>query len=375
MLGEDALAALARPVGEASALPNACYTTEAWQRLEYERLFARSWFVAGFTQDVPNAGDVLPIEAAGMPLVILRDHNGRIRVFHNVCRHRGTVLVPERCSGQRLLTCPYHAWTYGLDGSLRTRPHFHGGDRHDTAPGPDAPGLFPVRTEVWHHWIFVNPDGKAPPLDDCLAPARALIGDYDLSATRYAGTVHFEARANWKFALENYIEPYHVFAAHPRLHAFVPMAERQPSRISDHIMWNCYRFRKAEAGRGAGLPHFPGLTDEAAHKWFWFILPTAFGFEVYPDHVASFHVTPLAPDRCRERIDIYLIGDAADSPDRAGQRQAVLDMWNDLNHEDIGLIEGLQKGRSSPLYDGGRLSPYWDAAPLHLARMIVEGMR
>jgi choline monooxygenase len=375
MLGPAALAALQRPIAEASALPNVCYVDPAWQALEYDRLFARNWFVAGFTQDVARPGDAMPVEAAGMPLLILRDHAGVIRVFHNVCRHRGAVMVDKPCSDLKLLTCPYHAWAYGLDGGLRTRPHFHGGGKHDVVDDDDAPGLVPVRAEVWHHWIFVNLDGKAPPLADYLAPAIERIGDYDISASRYAGTVHFDIATNWKFAMENYIEPYHVFAAHPRLHAFVPMAEREPSKIDRHVMWNRYIFKQAEEGRGAGLPHFPDLSEEAAHKGLWFILPVPFGLEVYPDHIASFHVSPLAPDRCHERIDIYLIGEAAEAPHYARQRQAVLDMWRDLNKEDVGLIESLQRGRTSPAYDGGRLSPYWDEAPLHLSRMIVEGMR
>ncbi len=376
MLGADAIAALGRPIGEASSLPNACYTDPAWQALENDRLFARTWFVAGFTQDIPNPGDAIPVQAAGMPLLILRDHRGEVRVFHNVCRHRGAVIVDKPCSDLKILTCPYHAWAYGLDGRLRTRPHFYGGNQHDVLKDDhDAPGLVPVRAEVWHHWIFINLDGKAPPLADYLAPALERIGDYDLNASRYAGTVHFDIATNWKFAMENYIEPYHVFAAHPRLNAFVPMAEREPSRIDRHVMWNRYIFNQAEEGRGAGLPHFPNLSHQAAHKGLWFILPVPFGLEVYPDHVASFHVTPIAPDLCHERIDIYLIGEAADAPQYETQRQAVLEMWWDLNKEDVGLIESLQKGRTSPAYDGGRLSPYWDEAPLHLSRMILEGMR
>ena len=376
MLGADALEALDRPIETAAALPNTCYTSPRWQELEYERLFARSWFVAGFAHEIPDPGDALPVEAAGMPLLLLRDRDGAVRVFHNVCRHRGAVMVAKPCKGLKLLTCPYHAWAYGLDGALRTRPHFFGGDRHDiVAKGSDAPGLVPVRAEVWHHWIFVNLDGKAPPLAEYLAPATKRIADYDLSAVRHAGTVHFDIQANWKFAMENYIEPYHVFAAHPRLHAFVPMVERQPSMIDGHVMWNFYQFRRAEPGRGEGMPHFPSLSAEAASRGLWFILPTAFGLEVYPDHVASFHVTPVAPGLCRERIDVFLVGDAATAPEYAEGRATVLQTWKDLNDEDVGIVESLQKGRASPAYDGGRHSPYWDEAPLHLSRLIVAGMR
>ncbi len=366
LAGADALDALEGPVGRASALPNVCYTSVAWQELEFERLFARSWFVAGFVQDVPQPGDAMPVEAFGTPLLVLRDLDGVIRVFNNVCRYRRAVLVSGKCSGLRELASGDHGWTYELDGSLRVSPHGGCGD---------APGLVPVRSQVWHHWVFVNLDGEAPALNDYLAPAADLVRGYDLGASRHAGTVHFEIAANWKLALENYIEPYHVFSAHPRLHAFVPMSERMPSRIDRHVMWNRYLFKASEPGRGDGLPYFPNLSDETVRQGIWFILPTAFGVEVYPDHVASFHVAPVAPDRCRERIDVYLVGEAATSPDWAEGRQAVLDMWNELNHEDIGLIESMQRGRRSPAYDGGCLSDYWDEAPLHLSRMVVEGMR
>ena len=370
LAGANALDALDGPVETASALPNVCYTSPAWQKLEFERLFARSWFVAGFVQDVPEPGDAMPVEAFGIPLLVLRDLDGGVRVFHNVCRRRRTVLVTGKCAGLRQLAGPCRDRTYDLDGSLKRDPPFEGGNYQD-----DVSGLVPIRSEVWHHWIFVNLDGQAPTLEDYLAPAADLVRDYDLGAARHAGTVHFEIAANWKLALENYIEPYHVFSAHPRLHDFVPMSERTPSRIDRHVMWNRYLFRASEPGRGEGLPYFPNLSAEAARQGIWFILPTAFGVEVYPDHVASFHVAPVAPDRCRERIDVYLVGEAATSPDWADGRQAVLDMWNELNHEDIGLIESMQRGRMSPAYDGGSLSAYWDEAPLHLSRMIVEGMR
>ena len=109
---------------EGSGLPNECYTSEAWLTAENKQLFVRSWMLAGFCHSIPDKGDACPVEVAGMPLIILRDHDGDIRVYHNVCRHRGAVIVPEPCKAQHILTCPYHNWAYGLDGKLRTRPHF-----------------------------------------------------------------------------------------------------------------------------------------------------------------------------------------------------------------------------------------------------------
>ena len=116
---------LAKPTGEGgTCLPNACYTSKDWLALENERLFARTWVYAGCLDQVPEPGDVLPTTIAGSPIILLHDRDGEIRAFHNVCRHRGAVIVDEACKAQTVLTCPYHAWAYGLDGKLRSRPHF-----------------------------------------------------------------------------------------------------------------------------------------------------------------------------------------------------------------------------------------------------------
>ncbi len=375
LLGADAMARMDLPLADASGLPNIAYTSEDWQRLENQQLFSRTWSFAGYAHDIAGPGDVMPVEVAGMPVLLVRGTDGEISAFHNVCRHRGATILEEKACGLKFLTCPYHAWAYDLKGTLRTRPHFHGGDRHDVVGnGADAPGLVPIETAVWHHWIFVNIDGAAGSFDDFIAPIAGRCQGYDLAAARFAGSLDFDVACNWKLALENYIEPYHVFAAHPRLHSFVTMAEREPSKCDGHVMWNYYQFREAEEGRGAGLPYFPDLTSELASRGMWFVAVPNFAFEIYPDHIATFIVTPLTPSTARERIDIYLVGEAADAQQYTKQRQAVFDMWRDLNKEDLGVIAKLQRGRLSSGYDGGRFSPYWDEAPLELSRQIVKAM-
>ena len=124
----------------------------------------------------------------------------------------------------------------------------------------------------------------------------------------------------------------------------------------------------------SALPYFPDLTDELASRGMWFVVVPNFAFEIYPDHIATFIVTPLTPATSRERIDIYLVGEAAEASQFAAQRQAVFDTWHDLNSEDLDVIARLQRGRLSPGYDGGRFSPYWDEAPLELSRQIVKAM-
>ena len=374
-LPPDLLERMHLPLDQATCLPNAAYTSQAFFELEQRLLFRRAWVIAGGTHQLEGPGSIVPVEVAGIPLVMVRDETDEIRVFQNVCRHRGARLVDEACHQRQSIVCPYHAWSYGFDGALQRRPHFNGGDDHDVIPGGNrAAGLYAVRSEVWHHWVMVNIDGNAPPLSEYLSVVDRHLEGYALESACYAGELEFDIDTNWKFACENYIEPYHVFAAHPRLSAFVPMSERQPSMVEGHVMWNFYQFKSAEEGRGLGLPHFPDLTPELSQRGIWFLAPPNTAMEIYPDHIALFHANPVSPNRTIERIVIYLIGEAATATQYERGRQAVLDMWQQLNDEDIGLLRALQKGRQAPAYDGGLLSPFWDEAPRTFARIIAETM-
>jgi choline monooxygenase len=374
--GPEAIECNQRPLAEAKGLGSLAYSSPSWLALENRLLFQRSWIFAGYARDIAASGTVMPVSVAGVPLLLARGQDGTLRAFHNVCRHRGTLLLDKTQTSVQAISCPYHAWTYGLDGRLQLRPHFLGGDRHDQpAPGSNAPGLRPVSVAQWFDWIFVNIDGRAGPFEAFFEPIARRVSGYDLSATRYAGSLTFTVQCNWKIAIENWIEPYHVFAAHPRLHAFVKMRERQPSMVDGHVAWNFYQFRKPEVGRGVGLPYLANLGPELASRGMWFTAFPHFSFEIYPDHIATFLVTPLAPDRTLETIDIYLVGDAATAPGYEAQRRGVFDMWRDLNAEDIGVIEGMQKGRTSPGFEGDCFSPYWDEAVRHLARLTMERMR
>ena len=367
---------LARPIDEAAGLPNEAYWDPAFLSLENQRLFARTWVVAGYLHDLPRPGDCRPVTVADTPLILVHGGDGEIRAFHNACRHRGSQLIAKPSSDRQRIVCPYHAWTYGLDGTLLARPHFDGPDKHREGD-PDRPelDLVSVRCSVWFDLIFVNLSGDAPPLEEHLRPMTEKMGDYDLSVLRHAGKLEFEVEANWKLALENFIENYHVFAVHPKLTQFAPIRTRGAGDFDGHCLSNHYTFPEAEAGRGAGLPHFPDLGEEAASRGLWFLMFPTLGVEFWPDQFAVFRVVPVAPDRTREQIDIYLIGEAATSETHAEARQAVFDMWRELNHEDLGILGRLQAGRRSPSFTGGVYSAFWEPCSLHFARLVAEGVR
>ncbi len=374
ILDESAVARFRTATGDGSGLPNECYTSSEWLKAENERIFARTWMLAGFCHDVPEPGDVSPVEMAGMPLIIVRDHDGMIRVFHNVCRHRGAVVVAEPCRRQSVLTCPYHSWVYGLDGRLRMRPHFFGGGRHDTEPGKDAPGLVPVRHAVWHDLVFVNISGDAPEFEDHWEPFARRTKEYDFGALNYAETLDFDVRGNWKLIYENFYDAYHVPTVHPKLEVFTPLDTRVAVDTEGPWFHNTSTIQEPQPGRGIGMPMYPGL-DAAGQRteWYFHLFPTT-AIQIWPDQLAIFQLHALAPDRTMEHIHMYFVGDAATGEAYARHRQDVYDMWNELNTEDFEIVENMQGARSSPGFDGGVLSPYWDPATQHFARLVTDFM-
>ena len=375
ILNDGVLARFDAAAGEGSGLPNRCYTCADWLRAENERIFARTWMLAGFCHDVPGMGDACPVEVAGMPLLVLRDREGAVRVFHNVCRHRGAAMVAAPCRDRQLLTCPYHGWAYGLDGRLRARPHFYGGGRHDSDPGPDAPGLVPVRHALWHDLVFVDISGEAPPFEEHWQPFAGRTAGYDFTALRHAGRLDFDVKGNWKLIYENFYDTYHVPSVHPKLEEFKPLATRRAVETEGPWFHNTYRIEKPQQGRGIGMPFYPGLDEEGARTgWFFHLFPTT-AIQIWPDQLAVFQLHALAPDRTVEHIHMYFVGEAATDPAYAESRQSVFDMWNELNTEDFEIVENMQGARRSPGFDGGVLSPYWDGATQHFSRLVADFMR
>ena len=361
---------------DGTSLPNVAYTNEAYHRYEQETVFRKTWVFAGFAHTIPNTGDMLPVEIAGRPLVLVRGDDAKIRCFHNACRHRGAQLVLEKKQGSKSFVCPNHSWSYSLEGKLLARPHFFGGDKHDINQTPcHRADLVEVRCDIWHDWVFVNLDGQADSFEDYLEPIRSRISDYDFSELNFADALEFEIGANWKLAIENFIEPYHVFSCHPWLHSFVSMAERDPPSFDKHVLTCGYDFAATDPARGEGLPYFPNLPEAKKKRGDWFVLFPNFAFEIFPDQVDVFVAEPLGVNQCRETIAIYLNGDGAHAPEYKEARDGVVQNWHDLNNEDVGVIERMQSGRRSEGFDGGVLSPYWDPVLQHFAKLIYTTMK
>jgi choline monooxygenase len=365
---------LDKPTAEGSALPNLAYTSADFFALEQQTVFRNNWVFAGFAHDFREVGDMRPVEIAGQPVVLAMSAPGVIRAFHNACRHRGAKLVTE-CGRHGKFVCANHSWSYGLDGRLIARPHFYGGEQHDVNRETcHRANLVEIRSVTWHDWIFIDLGGMAGKFESLIAPIEKRLEGYDLDALGFGGSLEFDLEANWKLAIENFIEPYHVFSCHPWLDGFVGMGERSAPVFDGKILSCGYRFRQADPARGGALPWFPGLPDDKRDRGDWFVLFPNFAFEIFPDQVDVFVVSPRAPRSSRETIALYFVGDGADADEYQAAREHVIHNWTDLNHEDIGIIERMQAGRYSEGFDGGVLSPYWDPVQQHFARLMVESI-
>ncbi len=380
------LDAVTRPIDSARGLPNRAYTSADWAAMERDQMLGRTWTCIGFADEVP-ARHAVPIDLLGAPLVAARDPDETVRVFHNVCRHRGHRLVGGPCALKAGFVCPYHGWMYGFDGALEMTPHIGGARVHEVA-GFDkaAHGLFAVRSAVWLGMIFVNLAGDAPEFADFIAP---LIGrwapftgpngmDGLVAAAPVAGS-DLEVRANWKLAVENFCESYHLPNIHPGLNGYSKMSDHYNIMAGD---WGagqgCTAFDYG-ARSGIAFPPFPDWPeDKRSHAEYIALFPNVLlGLQL--DHVFAMVLRPLAHDRTVEATRLYFIGEAATDTAHENARATLLADWLEIFVEDIGVVEGMQQGRASPAYDGGAFSPFHEEATHHfhgwVARRSAGGPR
>jgi len=372
ILSSRVVEAINRPTAEAVCLPNEAYTASDFLDAERKALFVDAWTFAGVGAQIPDVGDLLPVTVAGLPLLLLRDEKREVRAFHNVCRHRGMQLVGEPQKRRPRLVCRYHSWTYGLDGALVMTPFFSGPDSHDS-PCIDRGrmGLEPVRCDIWNDLVFVNLSGTAEPLAKHLAPLAERWAHYDLSKLRYGASCRFDLAANWKLAVENFLESYHLPFAHPTLNAASRM-EAHYSIVEDLYLGQVSNEYDPAAAGHSELPRFPGLTA-AQEKVAEYptVLPNLM-LGLHPDYFFVFGVDPVAPDRTAESFHFYFLGDAATAPSFATPRNRVIEFWTKTNREDMLVVEGMQIGRRSPGYHDGRFSPYHEVTTHEFQRRIVN---
>ena len=366
---QDCLAKVLNPIETAGGLPNAHYISDEMFDIERQKVLFDNWSGLGFAKDVGEPGDAMPIEFLGMPLLVVRARDDHVRVFQNTCRHRGMILVSEKKNIGGVIRCPYHSWCYQLSGELVTTPHV-GGPGHNTheAIRRNELALFEVRSHVWRDIIFVNVSGTAPDFTDYAADIIDRWGEFEGQSLYHGGpesSFKFDAACNWKLAVENYCESYHLPWIHPGLNSY--------SRLEDHYHiekagkysgQGTVVYRAPTSGDGRSIPDFANLSDKWDTGAEYIALYPNVLLATHRDHAYALILEPRAKDRTIEHVELYYTSQDATGPDWEALRKTSAQLWHSVLEEDLFVVEGMQKGRHVPRFDGGKFSPVMDS-PTH----------
>jgi choline monooxygenase len=367
------------PIAEAAGLPNGAYTASDYFRYERDEVVGRTWAGIAFSDSIPARPYAHPVEFMGLPLLVVRDAIGTLRIFHNVCSHRGMKLVTEPTDVRGLICCRYHCWAYATNGELKATPHIGGVNQHiSDGFNKTAHGLRSVRSAVFMGVIFVNLSGEAPDFDEFINPLRRraeqLIGAQGWSQLRPGATdsrLRFDVHCNWKLAVENYCEAYHLPWVHPTLSSYSKLEDHHPFLDMDFAGQTSLAYRPNDAA-GSRLPRLSAWPVDRTHlAEYPSLYPNVLlGFQA--DHVFAIILMPLAPDLTREEVCISYVGAGASDDEYSAGRSATHAAWQTVLSEDVLMVEGMQLGRASPGYDGGAFSPVMDNATHHFHRWIAE---
>lgn len=361
-------------------LPSAAFVDERWFAAEVESLVAPHWMCIAIADDVAEPGDLHPVTLAGMPLLVTRGRDGDVRVFHNVCSHRGTQLVDAPQCGASRITCPYHQWMFGLDGTLEHTPHA-GGFRVHTAPEIDknAHGLRQVRSAVWNGFVFIDLSGTAIPFDDHIRPTAERLAPVDFSLIRHdrALDTDYVLQSNWKIIVENFVESYHVPQVHPDLQKFNPMSAHFQIVGGPHYTGQGGTAYGAadnpEPMPGEDLPKMQGLVDQ---PWSYESLYAFPNFVIAPIENMLFVLLayPQSAGVTTERLLFFFYGDESMTEAHAPGRAHVADAIVQVNSEDIRIVEACQRGRRSPAFVGGVFLPQQELTSLVTQQTVAGRM-
>lgn len=361
---------------ESKGLPAETYLLDGVFDTETKQIFHKSWLCIGTAEDVANRGDIKPLMYAGIPLLIVRDRQSILRVFHNVCPHRGAQLAdkPRNCRGN--IVCPYHGWAFDLEGKSKRTPHVGGAGIHRyEGIDVDKIGLSEVPSALWYGLLFVNISGDAPAFEEFIAPVQERIGSLDPDTLCYdkdlSTTMSFNA--NWKLVVENFVESYHVPGVHPELERVNPMSNHyQILGGHSYIGQGGTAYSAAEEDEFAGLPERQDLTDSACYEAFYIYPNLIFG------PVANFAFViiadPQSPNVTNERIEFIFYGDESMSGEYDELRKANADFLALVNSQDIAICEKAQLGRKSPAYTGGIFALPQEATSLHFLKLVAANM-
>jgi Rieske 2Fe-2S family protein len=348
-------------------------------RTELDRFYYRNWLLVGREEQIPKTGDYLTRTIGTEGIMLLRDKEGQVRGFQNVCRHRGTQLLEQPSgSGLRSIVCPYHAWTYGLDGRLNGAGHMQavqGFRKEDN-------GLFPVRVESAAGFLWANLDPGAAPLRSQLGSFLDRVERFPLAQLRAGPTHTYTIEANWKLLVENYSECYHCAPIHPELNRITPYLTGDNDAFFTQGKGQFSGGYQTFAGDYTSMtmtgytrrPPLPGMSEEDRKRIYYYVLwPNTF-FSLHPDYLMVHTAWPISPGRSRVENGFYFDPEVMTKPDF--DPSDATGVWDIINRQDWHVCELAQKGTQTRNWHGGRYSEQetlvWDFDAYYQDRMARD---
>lgn len=356
----------------AKTLPQRYFVSSEAFAQEQERIFSAQWVCVGHQHQLAAVGDYFVQEVAGESLIILRDQQGEVRAFYNVCRHRGTRLCEDK-NGRfhETLQCPYHAWTYALDGRLVGAPHM------DSVAGFEKGqySLHPVHLAPWEGFIFVNLAEAPLPLSKIFAPLMKKFTHWNLPNLRSARRIEYDVRANWKLIFENYSECYHCPIVHPALTKLSPYDSAENDLCEGPFLGGFMRITKGQSltmsGNACALPVGDIKAEDHQRVFYYSIFPNLL-LSLHPDYVMVHQIWPQSPEHTLIHCDWLFHPDAFGRPDF--RPQDAIEFWDMTNRQDWHVCELSQQGIASRAYQPGPYSPR-ESIPAAWDREYVRAMK
>jgi choline monooxygenase len=349
------------PLERAFTIPASWYVDERLAQLERQSVFARSWQALARADQLAQPGAFVTAELAGEPIVMVRGGDRQLRAFYNVCRHHAAAVVTEEQGTANIFRCPYHGWSYGLDGALKGAPEFEGVCGFERAQS----GLVPLRVDSWEGFVFVNLDPNAAGLREFLGGLATRIAGLNLDALHFFERRTYSLACNWKVFVDNYLDGgYHVPHLHKGLNSVLDY-KHYKIEIEDRY---CLQSSPMVA---AGEDAATAATRTGDRAWYFWQYPN-FMINLYRGYMDTNLVLPDGVDRCKVVFDFYFDDVSASAIERVRESIAVGERVND---EDVGICEAVQRGLHSRAYGAGRLSVRREAGEHLFHRLLARDLK
>jgi glycine betaine catabolism A len=357
--------------GSGRMLPAEAYTDQSVLDFERAHFFSGGWVCAGRVDGLAQPGSRTALQIGDDAVLIVRGDDNELRAFFNVCRHRGSELMPCGETARRAaIHCPYHGWTYSLDGKLRETP------RYDAPEGFDCAdySLVPVRAECWHGWLMVNASGDAGPLSEWIGDFEQVVAPYEPERLVTGARHEYTMTANWKLPVENYHECFHCTVIHPQLCRVSPPESGDNYR--EKGVWVGGTMDLADGavtmsmtGESDGIP-LRGLDAEQLRRIIYVQMFPNLLVSLHPDYVLTHRLDPVTPGTTRVECEWLFPPEALDLPDF--DPKYAVEFWDLTNRQDWAACEAVQRGVMSRGFKPGPLSADEDAVQ-HFVHLCAQG--